>query len=59
MVIHFFILFLFLLDSSKVNSVSKLFYGVTYTFIIAELVDLGIALYIIFLKKQPSNTTCG
>lgn len=35
------------------HDLSNIFYGVTYTFVIAGLIDVGISLYIIFFKNNP------
>lgn len=46
-----FYLYFFSLDPKVMHDLSNIFYGVTYTFVIAGLIDMGISLYIIFFKK--------
>jgi hypothetical protein len=48
-----FYLYFFSLDPKVSHDLSNLFYCITYTFIIAELVDTAISLYIIIYKNHP------
>jgi len=48
-----FYLYFFSLDPKVMHDLSNIFYGVTYTFVIAGLIDMGISLYIIFFKNNP------
>jgi len=48
-----FYFYFFSLDPKVMHDLSDLFYGVTYTFVIAGLIDMGISLYIIFYKNNP------
>lgn len=48
-----FYLYFFSLNPEVIHDLSNLFYCTTYTFIIAELVDTAISLYIIIFKNNP------
>jgi len=48
-----FYLYFFSLDPKVMHDFSNVFYGVTYTFVIAGLIDMGVSLYIIFFKNNP------
>ena len=48
-----FYFYFFSLDIEKMSSVGDIFYAITYIFIIAGFIDLGIILYIIFYKNNP------
>ena len=53
-----FYLYFFSLDPKAMYDLSNIFYGVTYTFVIAGLIDMGISLYIIFFKNNPVKGKC-
>lgn len=40
-------------DPKVMHDLSNIFYAITYTFILAGLVDMGVSLYIIFFKNNP------
>jgi hypothetical protein len=47
-----FYFYFFSLDVNNMNNFADLFYGITYIFILAGLIDLSIILYIIFYKNN-------
>lgn len=49
----FYVYFFFLLNPENLEQYSFLFYTVTYTFILTNLMDLGIIIYIILYKNDP------
>jgi Cytochrome C and Quinol oxidase polypeptide I len=48
-----FYVYFFSLNPDDMYAFGNLFYGVTYTFVLIGLIDLGITLYIIFFKNTP------
>lgn len=49
----FYLYFFFFLDKANIHDWGQLFYGITYTYIISVLIDLGITIYIILYKNNP------